>query len=163
VSLSTVIVLAHALVAVGFIVGLVGRWMILGAAARSTDLSTMRTLTAAAGPFEQLVIVGSSVVLVLGLVAAFAEGRSVLGPITGGSVDWLFVSLVLFLSIMPLIPLVFLPRGKVFGAALAEADRQGVVTPELQLAWHDPVTRAAHLYELGAVTVILCLMLAKPF
>jgi hypothetical protein len=87
----------------------------------------------------------------------------VLGPLTGGSVDWLFVSLLLLLSPLPLVPLVFLPRGKVFEAALAAAEAEGRVTPELRAAWLDPVVRAAHVYELGSVTVVLILMLTKPF
>ena len=89
--------------------------MILGAAARATELPAMKTLTAAAGPFERIVIVASPLVLLFGVVAAFIAGRSILGPLPGGSVDWLFVSLLLYLSVLPLIPLVFIPRGKVFG------------------------------------------------
>jgi hypothetical protein len=158
-----VVVLVHALIAILFVAGLTGRWIVLGAAERTTELPAMRTLTAAAGPFERIVIVGSMLVFVFGLAAAFLEGRSVLGPLTGGTVDWLFVSLLLFLSILPLVPLVFLPRGRIFEAAMGDAERVGRVTPELQAAWRDPVVRAAHLYELGAVTVILVLMLAKPF
>jgi hypothetical protein len=91
------------------------------------------------------------------------QGRSVLGPLVGGGVDWLFVSLLLYLSVLPLIPLVFIPRGKVFEAALAAATVEGRVTPALQAAWRDPATRAAHLYELGSVTIVLILMLTKPF
>ncbi len=99
----------------------------------------------------------------LGLATAIAEGRPFLGPLQGAGVNWLLVALVLYLSIMPLVPLVFLPRGKVFAAALADAETKGEVTPGLRAAWADPVVRAAHLYELGAVTVVLVLMLAKPF
>jgi hypothetical protein len=158
-----VVVLAHALIGISFVAGLIGRWLVLGAAERATDLPAMRTLTAAAAPFERIVIVGSLLVFAFGLAAAYLEGRSVLGPLTGGSVDWLFVSLILFLSILPLVPLVFLPRGRVFEAAMAEAEAAGRVTPELETAWRDPVARVAHVYELGAVTLILVLMLSKPF
>jgi len=158
-----VVVLIHALIGILFIAGLIGRWIILGAAARATDLPTMKTLAGAAGPFERIVIVTSALVLLFGIVAAFLQGRSVLGPLTGGSIDWLFVALVLYLSVLPLVPLVFLPRGKEFEAALADAEAEGQVTPALRAAWADPVVRAAHLYELGAVTVVLILMLTQPF
>jgi hypothetical protein len=157
------VVLVHALIGILFVAGLLGRWIVLGAAERATELPAMRTLTAAAGPFERIVVAASILVLVFGLAAAYLEGRSVLGPLTGGSVDWLFVSLLLYLSILPLVPLVFLPRGRVFGAAMDGAARDGRVTPELQAAWRDPVVRAAHLYELGAITLVLILMLSKPF
>jgi hypothetical protein len=155
--------LAHALAGVAFVAGLLGRWIVLGLAARATDLAAMRTLAAAAAPFERLVIIGSIVVLVLGIVTAIVQGRPFLGPIQGAHVDWLFVSLVLFLSILPLVPLVFLPRGKVFAAAMAEAETRGEVTPGLEAAWADPVVRAGHVYEVGSVTVVLALMLTKPF
>ena len=160
---TNIVVLIHALVGVVFVAGLVGRWIVLGAAARATELPAMKTLAAAAGPFERIVIIGSMLVMLLGLLAAFAAGRSVLGPLTGGSVDWLFVSLLLFVSIIPLVPLVFLPRGRVFEAAMAEAEAAGQVTPALRAAWADPIVRAAHIYELGAVTAVLVLMLSKPF
>jgi hypothetical protein len=162
-TVTNVVIVVHALVAVLFVAGLVGRWMILGSAARATELPAMKTLAAAAGPFERIVIVGSMLVMLLGLVAAFVAGRSVLGPLTGGSVDWLFVSLLLYISIIPLVPLVFLPRGRIFEAAMAEADAAGRVTPALRAAWADPVVRAAHLYELTVVTIVLILMLSKPF
>jgi len=158
-----VVVLVHALVAVLFMAGLIGRWIVLGAAERATELSAMKALTTAAGPFERIVIVGSMLVLLFGVVAAFMKGRSILGPLSGGSIDWLFVSLLLYLSLIPLVPIVFLPRGKVFEAALAAAEVEGQVTPELRAAWRDPVVRAAHVYELAAVTVVLTLMLTKPF
>jgi len=163
VTVTNIVVLIHALVGVVFVAGLVGRWIVLGAAARATELPAMKTLAAAAGPFERIVIIGSMLVMLLGLVAAFAAGRSVLGPLTGGSVDWLFVSLLLFVSIIPLVPLVFLPRGRVFEAAMAEAEAAGQVTPALRAAWADPIVRAAHIYELGVVTAVLVLMLSEPF
>jgi hypothetical protein len=158
-----VVVLVHALTGVLFIVGLIGRWIVLGAAERATTLTAMRTLTNAARPFERIVIVSSGLVLLLGVVSAIAQGRNLIGPLSGGTVDWLFVSLVLFVSNLPLVPLVFLPRGKIFDAALAEAETRGGITPGLTAAWSDPVVRGAHLYELATSTVILVLMLAKPF
>jgi hypothetical protein len=163
VTATDVVVLIHALIGILFVAGLVGRWIVLGLAARATELPAMRTLTAAAGPFERIVILGSILVTVFGVVAAFMQGRSILGPLTGGTIDWLFVSVVLVLSIVALVPLVFLPRGKIFEAALANAQNENRVTPDLIAAWKDPIVRAAHIYELGAITVVLILMLAKPF
>lgn len=153
----------HALSGIAFIVGLFGRWMVLAAAERAGTPAQMRLLARTAAPFETLVIVGSMVVLLLGVLTAIAMGLPLLGPLVGAPVTWLFVSLVLYLSVLPLVPLVFLPRGRVFEAALEEAETSGVVTERLRAAWSDPVVRAAHLYELGAVTVVLVLMLAKPF
>ncbi len=157
------IALVHALVGVAFVAGLVGRWIVLAAAERATTLPEIRVLTIVAAPFERLVQVGSLLVFVLGLLTALVEHRPLLGPLQGAPFDWLFVALVLYLSILPLIPLVFIPRARVLGLALRDAEVRGEVTPALRRAFADPVVRAAHLYELGAVTVILGLMFAKPF
>jgi hypothetical protein len=155
--------LAHALVGIAFVAGLIGRWIVLARAERVSTVEDVRTVVRVSEPFERLVIVGSMVVLVLGIATAIVQGRPFLGPLQGAPVDWLFVSLLLYLSIIPLVPLVFLPKGRVFEAALEAAGERGPVTPELSAAFRDPVVRAAHVYELGAVTVVLVLMLAKPF
>lgn len=160
---SAVIVLVHAVVGVLFVGGLIGRWITLGAAARVNDLAGVRTLLNVTGPFERIVIGGSTAVALLGVAAAIAQGRALLGPLQGAGVDWIFVSVILFLSIAALVPLVFLPRGRIFEAALADAEARGVYTDALRRAFHDPITRAAHVYELGAVTIILVLMFTKPF
>jgi hypothetical protein len=163
VSIGGIVVLAHALIGFLFMAGLVGRWIVLGMAQRATDLRDMRILTAASAPFERIVIVSANFVLLFGIAAAWLQGRNPLGPLTGGSVDWLFVALVLFLSNLPLVPLVFIPRGRDFESAMRDAEAQDRVTPELAAAWRDPSVRAAHVYELGSTTIVLILMLTKPF
>jgi hypothetical protein len=162
-TLSGGVALVHALVGVAFVAGLIGRWIVLVAAERATTLPEIRVLSALAVPFERLVQVGSLLVFVLGIATALIEKRLLLGPLQGGSVDWLFVALLLYVSILPLLPLVFIPRGRVLDMALQDAEIRGEVTPALRRAFRDPVVRAAHLYELGAVTIILGLMFAKPF
>ncbi|MBI5031237.1 MAG: hypothetical protein HZB51_11975 [Chloroflexi bacterium] len=73
------------------------------------------------------------------------------------------MSLIIFLSMMPLIQLIFLPRGKKFGQAMEQSLKQAQVTPELRAAFADPVVEAAHLYELAGVVLIVILMVTKPF
>jgi len=157
------LVATHALLGAVFLGGLIGRWIVLGLAERAETLATMQALARAARPFERLVIVGSVLVLVLGVAAAIAQGRPFLGPLQGGRVDWLFVSLIIYLSVLPLVRLVFLPRGRVFDAAMEDAVTRGELTGELARAWRDPVVRAAHVYELVAVSIVFALMVAKPF
>jgi hypothetical protein len=157
------VVLAHAIAGIVFFGGLFGRGIVLAMAERAETLPVMLTLTKAARPFERIVIVIGTVGLFLGIVAAIVQGRLLLGPLQGGPVDWLFVSVVLIATTLPLPPLVFLPRGRDFDAALRESIAIGDVTPALRVAWGDPVVRAAHAYELIIVTVVLVLMLAKPF
>jgi hypothetical protein len=155
------LVAAHALIGAVFLGRLIARWIVL--AERADTLATMQTLTRAARPFERIVIVGSALVLVLGVAAAIAQGRPILGPLQGARVEWLFVSLILFLSVLPLVRLVFLPRGRVFDATMEDAVARGEVTGELARAWRDPVVRTAHVYELVVVSVVFVLMVAKPF
>jgi hypothetical protein len=70
---------------------------------------------------------------------------------------------VLYLSLIPVIVLVFLPRGKIFGQALAGALELGTVTPALTSAFRDRVVGLAHGYEWAVTIVITYLMVSKPF
>ena len=155
--------LTHALLGVWFVGALAGRWVALGVAARATDVAALRGMLTVASRFERQVMIVPTFVLILGIATAIAQNRPFLGPFQGAPVDWLFASLVIFLSPLPLVPLVFLPRGKVFDAALQEAEAQNVITERLSAAFRDPVVFAAHVYELVATVVVLILMIAKPF
>jgi hypothetical protein len=146
-----------------FISGLVGRWITLGKAAHATEIRDLQTLLDLSSRFERIVVVSSSLVLVFGVATAIAQGRPFLGPIQGAPVDWLFASLLIYVSAIPLVPIVFLPRGRVFGAALEEATRDGEVTAGLRAAFADPVVRAAHIYEFAVTFTVLVLMISKPF
>jgi uncharacterized membrane protein len=150
--------LVHVLVAFGFITGLLGRWILLRNAARADEVETAYGLSQAAAPFERLVIVGSNLVLPAGLLTAWAQGYPWLGLTTG----WMLLSVVLLLSVIPLVPLVFLPRGKVFEAAMASARSSGNVTPEVRAAFADRLVAFAHWYELIAVGIVVALMVLKP-
>lgn len=151
--------LVHVLVAFGFITGLLGRWILLANAAKAEEVEDAYRLSQAAAPFERLVIMGSNLVLAAGLLTAGAQGYPWLGLTTG----WMLASVVILLSVIPFVPLVFLPRGKVFDAAMSAARAAGTVTPELRAAFRDPIVAFAHRYELGAVTVVVALMVLKPF
>jgi len=159
----TILKVLHAVLGVWIIAGLVGRWVTLGQAARSTDITAVHTLLHLSDRFEWIVVRIPPVVLLLGVATAIAQGRPVLGPLQGAPVDWLFVSIVIYLSIIPVIPLVFLPRGKVFAAALAEATAAGRVTESLTARFRDRVVFGAHVYELAAIVVVFVLMITKPF
>jgi hypothetical protein len=155
--------ITHAVLGIWIIAGLVGRWVTLGQASRATDIASLQTLLGLSDRFERMVIRLPSIVLVLGIGTAIAEQRAFLGPLQGASFDWLFASLLLYLSILPVIALVFLPRGKVFAAALEEATAEGRVTERLTAGFHDPVVYAAHVYEFVAIVGVFILMITKPF
>jgi hypothetical protein len=154
------VVLLHVAVAFWFVAGLVGRNLTLARARASDLLGSAAALVELAGRFERLMVIpGSFAVLVLGLLAAWATDR----PFTGPGNGWLLASLLLYVPLFAMVPLVFLPRGRVFDRALADARRQDAVTPDLARAFRDPVVAAARGLELVVVVVILTLMVVKPF
>ena len=153
----------HALTGALLLGGLVARWVSLGAAARARDVHDVRTLLAVTARFERLVIAMFFVVLILGVSTAIVQGRPFLGPLQGHHVDWLFASFVLYILTIPLVPLVFVPRGKVFEAALERAGTAGPVPDDLRAAFRDRAVLGAHVFELVGVFVVFALMVGKPF
>ena len=154
----------HVLVAFWFIAGLLARNLTMGQASRVSSVHSVEAFTQLAGRLDNLMVIpGSLVVFLLGLVTAWEQGWPLLGSLAGGDSDWLFVSILIYLSIMPLVPAVFLPRGRKFDQSLQEALKQGEVTADLKLALTDKVVRAAHAYELGAIATVIFLMVTKPF
>jgi hypothetical protein len=163
VDMGTILKVVHAVLGVWIVAALVGRWMTLGQAARSMDIGAVRTLLGLSDRFERMAIRIPPIVLVLGIATAIAQGRAFLGPLQGAPVDWLFVSIVIYLSVIPVIPLVFLPRGRTFAAALDEATAAGRVTGDLTRAFRDPVVFVAHVCEVAVIVIVFVLMITKPF
>ena len=159
-SVTSFLVFLHVAAAFLFVTGLVGRNILLWQARRSDDIARVQVLLQASGPFERILVIPFSIgVPILGILAWWQEGL----PLWGEGSKWLTVSLVLFLTMIPLVPLIFLPRGKIFEAAFSQAVAAGRITPELTAAMHDPVVVFAHAYELVIVTIVIQLMVSKPF
>jgi hypothetical protein len=157
-------VLLHIMSAFALIAGLIGREATRAYAQRQEKIELFVQLTALSGWFEnKLVIPGSNALLLFGLASAWTRGWPLLGILQGSPINWLFVSFLLFLTFIPIIIFIFVPRGKVFEQKLAAAQALGVITPELRAAMDDPVVRAAHIYEAVGVVVIIYLMVMKPF
>jgi hypothetical protein len=151
--------LAHVVLAFAMVAGLVGRWILLTRAAATDDVERAHLLAEAASPFERIVQTVSPVVLVVGLVTAWAQGYEWLGLTTG----WMLLTVLLIIPILVFIPTIFLPRGRVFEAEMAAARAAGAVTPGLRAAWADPAVAMARRYELVAIVIIVALMVLKPF
>ena len=155
--------LVHVASVIWMISGFLGRTYALDASSRATDVRVTKLLADLSGRFETTMIIpGYSVVLVTGVATAFLGQYSILGPLQDGPV-WIFASLLLFIVIGLLVPTVFIPRGKIFGAALEQAISQGEVTDRLRRAFVDPAIRLAHGAELGILALIVVLMVLKPF
>jgi len=150
----------HVASAFAFVTGVIGRDVVLARARRADDVGKVEELVQAAGPFERyLVIPGSFLVLVFGVLTWWTQGL----PLWGDGTRWVTVSLLAFLTAVPLVPLIFLPRGRVFDAALESSLAAGGVTPELSTALRDPIVAAARWYERLVIAVVLLLMVTKPF
>jgi uncharacterized membrane protein len=156
--------LLHVVGALMLVAGLVGRELTRQQARRTGDIHLFTNLTELAGQFERLLVIpGSNVILLLGLAVTWLRGWPLFGFLQGAGQNWLLVSFVLFLGMIPLIVFVFLPRGKLFDRALAEAQTRGQVTSELRASLDDPVVRRAHIIEAVIIVAILYLMVMKPF
>jgi hypothetical protein len=159
VSLADVVQLLHVASAFVFVAGLIARDALLARARRASDVHDTALQVEAAQPFEKAVTVGSTLVLVLGLATMWTEHL----PWCGEGQRWVTVSLVLFLSLVPFIPLVFLPRGRRFDRALRESVEAGARTPALEAAFADGAVRFARRYEQVVVAGVIVLMVTKPF
>ena len=158
----------HVLSVMALFAGITGRQVTRSQAKKSAkeagDLKNFLVLSALAGQFEsKLVIPGSSLVLLFGLALGLLQGWPVLGFLQGAAQNWLLVSNLLMASMILIIPTIFLPRGKVFEAALKEAIQRGEITPQLTSSLNDPVVRLAHRWEEFSLVAITILMIAKPF
>jgi hypothetical protein len=163
-NLAQILKLLHVATAFWLIAGVLGRYVVLSTAEHSMDIQAVRTLLPVANIFERaMVIPGTNAVFIAGLLTAWVQGWPILGFLQGGKSNWVLVSLLLLLSLIPIIAFVFVPRGKIFGKAFEESVAKGQVTPELTAAFRDPVVRAAHIYELLILVVIVILMVLKPF
>jgi hypothetical protein len=160
---ATLAKLLHIAAVIVFITGLIGRSIVLSHAARATNLSVTSAFLEMSSIFERMVVQGYIAVLVLGLATAWLQSQPVLGALQGSAVNWILVSLVLFVSINVLVPTIFIPSGKKFAAALAAAIAVGAPTPELRERFADRGVRVGHIYEFVVVAVVLVLMVLKPF
>jgi hypothetical protein len=162
-TLIVVLNVLHVLTAFVLVTGILGRGLTLREAARASNVHVVEALVGLAGRFETMVRAPFIAVLVLGLLAAWRTGWPILGALQGGGANWILIALILYASVIPLIVWVFLPRGRIFEAALRDAVAQGRVTPALRRAFGDPLVAAAHAWELIVLGGIIVLMVAKPF
>jgi len=102
-------------------------------------------------------------VILIGVIVAVMGGWPIFGFLQGADANWLLVSNLILLAGLFVVPLIYLPRGKVFDKVLEEAKAQGRITPELIAVLDDPVVKRAHWGEYIGVTIIIVLMVLKPF
>ncbi len=163
-SIALVLKLVHILVAFWFIGGILGRNLAASQAASGRDVQQVVALGHLSQRFDRLMVIpGSSAVLILGVLTALAGGWPILGFLQGARSNWVLVSILLFLTTIPLAIFVLAPRSKIREKALEDALSQGKLTPELAAALSDRAVRAGRTYELVIIAVIVVLMVTKPF
>ena len=162
--LGSISVVVHVLSVFWLVAGIVGRDACWWHAARAADLAALRQIATLASFFDRRAVQPATlVVLLTGLAAAGMRGHSIFGFVRGEGPVWPFAALLIYLSIIPVIALVFLPKGRAYRAALAEAESLGEVTPRLRAAIADPAVMAARGYEFAMIAVLVFLMVAMPF
>ena len=154
----------HILSAFWLIAGLLGRWVAYAQARRAADIQPATALLRLSDRFEQLMVIpGSQAVLVLGLLAAWLGGHPLLGALQGAHANWLLVSLVLSLCMIPIVALLLAPRRKLRRLALEDAVARRTLTAELRAALDDRIVLASRTTEMIVTGAILVLMVLKPF
>ena len=154
----------HILSAIWFIGGILARQIVRAYAKRTGDVHRFAVMSEAAGRIEStMVIPGNGAVILFGVIFALMIDAPIFGFLQGSPRNWLLVSNIILLLGFLSVPLIFLPRGKLFRVALEDALAKGQMTPELRAHLDDPVVRLAHAYELVSMVVITYLMVFKPF
>jgi hypothetical protein len=118
--LAGIAVVVHVLFVFWLVAGVVGRDVCYRQAERATDLSALRTMVGLGSRFElTMVRPATFAVLVAGLIAAWARGWPILGFLQGAAPNWVLAALLIYLSIIPVIVFVFIPRGRIYHAEQA--------------------------------------------
>lgn len=162
--LAAFVVTLHVWSVFWLVAGIVGRDVAHANARRAPSLDALRTIADLATVFEvRFVRPATFVVLVTGLLATWLRGWPFLGFLDGSGPWWPALAIVIYLSIIPVIALVFLPRGRLYRQALEDAQAQGEITPALHAALHDRAVEVARMYEIVMVGFLAWLMVARPF
>src|SRR5215207_9484475 len=131
-SLLLVVRFLHIASAIWFIGGVVARQIVRAHAKQTDNVQRFAIMSEAAGRIEStMVIPGNFAVILFGVIYGLMIDAPILGFLKGDSRNWLLVSNILLLLGFLNIPLVFIPKGKLFDLALQDALAKGQITPEL--------------------------------
>lgn len=110
-----------------------------------------------------MVIPGNFATILFGVIFAVMIKAPIFGFLQGADKNWLLLTNVLLVLGSLNVPLVFLPRGKMYEKLLTDAIQKGEVTLELKTHLDDKLVKAAHQFEILMLVVIVLLMVFKPF
>jgi uncharacterized membrane protein len=144
--------------------GMFARQLVRSNALKSGDIKSVVSLIHAAVRMDRtMVIPGSNLMILMGIILAVMQKWPIFGFLQGADRNWLLVSNLLLLIMIVLIPGVFISHNKKVEALLQTANSEGRVTPELHATMNDRKNRIAHLAEEIIVLVVAALMVLKPF
>jgi uncharacterized membrane protein len=144
--------------------GMFARQLVRGIALKSDDIKSTASLTHAAVRMDRaMVIPGSNLMILFGIILAVMQKWPIFGFLQGADRNWLLVSNLLLIVMVVLIPGVFIPHNKKVEALLQAALTEGRVTSELSAALHDRRNLLAHRVEEAIVLIVAALMVLKPF
>ena len=159
-----ILVLLHMLSAGWFASGLVGRSVAWRHGRAAGNAATAIALLTLSDHFERLMVIpGSMAVLIFGLLAAWWGGWPIFGFLAGDDENWLLVSLVLYLSPVPFIPLYLAPRRKLRNRLLEQARADRTLSAELTAALNDRGVAVYRRAEYIVILAVTTLMVTKPF
>ncbi len=154
----------HILAVIVMVGGIFARQVVRAIANKSDDPKVIASLTQVGSRLDRaMVIPGSNLVIVLGIVVALMLKWPIFGFLQGASQNWLLISNLLVLVAMVMVPTMFLPHNRKVESFLQAALAEGRVTSELRAALDDQTNRWAHAVEQIIVVIIAALMVLKPF
>jgi hypothetical protein len=144
--------------------GMFARQLVRSAAQKSDDVNIVASLTHVAVRMDRsMVIPASNLMILLGIILAVMQKWPIFGFLQGAPQNWLFVSNLLLVIMIVLIPGIFVPHNKKVESLLQAALQNGRVTAELSATLNDQRNKLAHYAEELIILVVAALMVMKPF
>jgi len=154
----------HIVAAMVMIGGGFARQVVRGVAKKSDNIQQAAFLTQAAGRIDRLMVIpGSDLVIIFGIILALVLKQPILGFLQGSSRNWLLVANLLVIGILLVVFTIFVPYNRKLEPIIQSALAEGRVTPELRVAPDDKIVKWGHHFEEAAGIVIVALMVFKPF
>ena len=144
--------------------GMFARQVVRAYARKSADVKVLASFTGLAVRLDRgMVIPWSNIMILMGIVLAVIQKWPIFGFLQGASQNWLFVSNVLLIVMVIIIPAVFVPHNRKVETLLQSALTEGRITPQLTSALDDQANRLAHYAEEAIILTVAALMVLKPF
>lgn len=154
----------HIVAVIVMVGGMFARQLVRTIAKQSDDPNVILSLSHVAGRLDRVMVIpGSNMVVILGIILAWMLKWPIFGFLQGASQNWLLVSNILIIITMILVATIFLPHNKRLETLLQTAITEGGRTPELNAILNDRTNALAHYAEAAFVLFVTALMVFKPF